>query len=177
MLNYFFRLSRGIDLQRVKDINDLPALVGLRLREFGLHALARTLLDAFGSYPELTEVTLKLSLPAIQASTPSSETIIETLHSQRISVSRSAKLETKGAVIPEWEDTKAVLWELLPLSTLGAGTLTVSRELPAVQRFLGIIQDEYADGSEAEYVGCVHTLAFIANSAFGTFWTDPQELK
>lgn len=176
MLNLFFRLTRRIDLDKVKDIDDLPGLVGLRLREVGLHALARTILDAFGSYPELTEVSLTLTLPSIRAATTSTENVIETWHSQRVTVTRTAKLDTKGTVVPEWEDTNAVLGQLLPLSKLGAGTLTVSRDLPAVQRFLNIIKDEYAAGSEAEYVGCVHTLAFLANSAFGTFLIDDKGL-
>jgi hypothetical protein len=176
MLNFFFRLTRRIDIDKVKDVDDLPEIVGLRLREVGLHALARTILDAFGSYPELTEVSLSLTLPSIQPTTPSPENAIQTWHSQRVKVSRTAKLETKGAVIPEWEDTNAVLGELLPLSKLGAGTFIVSRELPAVQRFLNLIQDEDAEGSEAEYVGRVHTVAFLVSSAFGTFLTDDKGL-
>lgn len=177
MLNYFFRLTRAIDLDKVKDVDDLPGLVGLRFREVGFQALARTILDAFGSYPELAEVTLTLTLPSIQAATTSVENVIETWHSQRVAVSRTAKLETKGAVVPEWQDTNAVLGQLLPLSKLGAGTLTVSRELPAVQRFLNIIQDEYAEGTEAEYAGCVHTIAYLANSAFGAFLIDHKQLS
>lgn len=167
MLRRFYSITRPLMLQKVREIDDLTEAASLPIREVAFEALACVILDAFGTLPDLQEVKIILDTPKFTFDC-SEPTTTAGARDVTILIERPVRIETKGAAVPDWDDASQVLGELLPLSKVGAGSLTVTRDLPPVQHFLSCIAENEGTVEYAEYRAAVQGLSFLADHSFGT---------
>ena len=166
MLTKFFGVLRAGALSKVNQIDTMSESGSLLLREAGFEALACVILDAFGSLPELQAVSIILDTPSIEHHCSEAATLAGA-RDLLISVSRPVRIETVGTVVEEWSDATDLLGKLLPLSKVGAGTLKVTRNTPAVQHFLATIVNNTVDVDVSDYRVAVQALAALADHSFG----------
>lgn len=166
MLINYFKLLRSAALAKVRQVDAMSEKDSLPIREVGFEALACALLDAFGSLPALSEVSIVLGTPTAQFNCEKSATS-KNAEDLTIAIDRPVRIDTRGADVPEWYDASEVLAELIPMSKTGAGTFTVSRDMPAIQHFLATVANKDEDIDLADYRLSVRTLAELADHSFG----------
>jgi hypothetical protein len=167
MLTKYFGILRSTALAKVRQIDAMSDANSIPLREVGFEALACALLDAFGSLPALHAVSVVLGTPTALFNCDQSATS-KNAQDLTISIDRPARIDTIGADVPEWYDAGKVLAELIPLSKTGAGTFTVTRDMPAVQHFLVTVVNKSEDIDLADYRLSVRALAELADHSFGS---------
>lgn len=168
MLRRFYSTTRPQILRKTRQIDGMTETDSLSIREAGFEALACAILDAFGTLADLEEVKVILDAPTFHCDCSE----VKTTGGARdvlVSINRPVRIETKGATVEDWDDASSLLSELLPLSKVGAGTLTVTRDLPPVQHFLSAIAENDGAVDYAEYRAAVQGLSFLADHSFGMF--------
>jgi hypothetical protein len=168
MLRRFYGTTRPQILRKMRQIDSMTESDSLSIREAGFEALACMILDAFGTLPDLQEVKVILDAPKFDYDCSEAKTNTGA-RDVLVSIDRPVRIETRGASVEDWADASTLLSELLPLSKIGAGTLTVTRDLPPVQHFLSAVAENDGAVEYAEYRAAVQGLSFLVDHSFGTF--------